>query len=146
MVRVLVSKVLLNISNLVAIAGECKDESFIRKVETFNEDYRLKEKGAILNWFDVTAPEGYFSLNDKVSKIMESEEASKIFSDFINPLMSGMMGADKKESNDPNPMMKMLGSFTVLRLTTLLSAAEVKVTKEQLLDLNSKLNEIKQED
>ena len=57
-----------------------------------------------------------------------------------------MMGADKKESNDPNPMMKMLGSFTVLRLTTLLSAAEVKVTKEQLLDLNSKLNEIKQED
>ena len=133
-------------TTLVAIAGECKDESFIHKVETFNEDYRLKEKGAILNWFDVTAPEGYFSLNDKVSKIMESEEASKIFSDFINPLMSGMMGADKKESNDPNPMMKMLGSFTVLRLTTLLSAAEVKVTKEQLLDLNSKLNEIKQED
>lgn len=133
-------------TTLVAIAGECKDESFIRKVETFNEEYRLKEKGAILNWFDVTAPEGYFSLNDKVSKIMDSEEADKIFSDFINPLMSGMMGAEKKESNEPNAMMKMIGSFTVLRLITLLSAVEVKVTKEELLDLNSKMNKIKKED
>ncbi|MEE1071527.1 MAG: glycoside hydrolase family 2 TIM barrel-domain containing protein, partial [Cellulosilyticum sp.] len=51
-------------TTLVAIAGECKDESFLRKVDTFNEDYRLKEKGAILNWIDVTAPEGCFSLKD----------------------------------------------------------------------------------
>ena len=41
--------------NLEAIAGDCKDTSFIRKVEIFNEDYRLKEKGAILNWFDIDA-------------------------------------------------------------------------------------------
>ena len=36
-------------TTLVAVAGECRDESFIRKVEVFNEDYRLKETGAILN-------------------------------------------------------------------------------------------------
>ena len=39
--------------------------------------------------------------------------------------------------------MTMLGSYTVLRLITLLSAAQVEVTKEQLLDFNEKLNTVK---
>lgn len=136
-------------TTLEAIAGDCKDNSFIRKVEVFNEDYRLKEKGAILNWFDIDAPEGYYSLNNKISEIMESEEATKIFNEFINPLMSGMMGADqvgekKKEETENNlsSMMTMLGSFTILRLTSLLGAGHVEVTKEQLLDLNEKLNKV----
>ena len=136
-------------TNLEAIAGDCKDNSFIRKVEAFNEDYRLKEKGAILNWFDIDAPEGYYSLNNKISEIMESEEATKIFNEFINPLMSGMMGADqvgekKKEETENNlsSMMTMLGSFTILRLTSLLGAGHVEVTKEQLLNLNEKLNKV----
>ena len=136
-------------TNLEAIAGDCKDNSFIRKVEVFNEDYRLKEKGAILNWFDIDAPEGYYSLNNKISEIMESEEATKIFNEFINPLMSGMMGADqvgekKKEETENNlsSMMTMLGSFTILRLTSLLGSGHVEVTKEQLLNLNEKLNKV----
>ena len=136
-------------TNLEAIAGDCRDNSFIRKVEVFNEDYRLKEKGAILNWFDIDAPEGYYSLNNKISEIMESEEATKIFNEFINPLMSGMMGADqvgekKKEETENNlsSMMTMLGSFTILRLTSLLGAGHVEVTKEQLLNLNEKLNKV----
>ena len=62
-------------TKLHAVAGECTDNSLIRKVETFNESYRLKEKGAILNWFDITAPEGYFSLNDKLSDIMAAPRA-----------------------------------------------------------------------
>ena len=32
----------------------------IRKVKTFNEAYRLVDKGAVLNWFDVTEPEGFY--------------------------------------------------------------------------------------
>lgn len=47
-------------SELRAVAGSCTDESHIRKVDTFNEAYRLKEKGVVLNWFDITEPEGYF--------------------------------------------------------------------------------------
>ena len=46
-------------THLVAVAGELKDESELNKVAVFNEAYRLKEKSAILNWFDITAPEGY---------------------------------------------------------------------------------------
>ncbi|MGL5313036.1 MAG: glycoside hydrolase family 2 protein [Peptostreptococcaceae bacterium] len=133
---------------LVAVAGDCKDNSFIRKVEVFNEEYRLKEKGAILNWFDIDAPEGYYSLNSKISEIMESEEAATTFGAFMAPLTSGMMGADqvgeKKEEaqNNLSAMMGMLGSFTILRLIGLLGAAHVEVTKEQLLDLNEKLNKV----
>ncbi len=129
-------------STLVAVAGDCKDESFIRKVDTFNEEYRLKEKGAILNWFDITAPEGYFSLNDKVEVIAKSEEACKIFSDFLAPLVAGMMGSKKQEEEGRSidSLMTMLGSYTVLRLITLLGAAHVTVTKEELLELNEKLN------
>ena len=134
-------------TNLVAVAGDCKDNSFLRKVDVFNEDYRLKEKGAILNWFDVTAPEGYFSLNDKVSDIVESKEGAKVFTEFMAPLSANMMGASsvgegKQEGSGLDKMLKMLGSFTVLRLTSLLGAGHVEVTKEQLLDLNEKLNKV----
>lgn len=137
-------------TTLEAIAGDCKDHSFIRKVEVFNEEYRLKEKGAILNWFDVTAPEGFYSLNNKISKIMESEEAGKVLTEFLTPLVSSMMGADTvgeekeedKENSSLNKIVDMMGSFTVLRLTSLLGAGHVEVTKEQLLDLNEQLNKV----
>ena len=57
-------------TKLLAVAGECKDESFIQKVEKFNEAYRLVEQGAVLNWFDITEKEGYCSLNTKIGDIM----------------------------------------------------------------------------
>lgn len=128
-------------TTLVAVAGDCKDESFIRKVEAFNEEYRLKEKGAILNWFDVTAPEGYYSLNSKIEDIVKSEEGATVFKEVMVSAMGSMMGGNS-EKFDIAPMMKMLGSFTVLRLTSLLGATNVTLTKEQLLDMNEKLNAI----
>lgn len=138
-------------STLVAVAGECKDESHIRKVDTFNEDYRLKEKGAILNWFDITAPEGYYSLNDKLSDIMKSEEGKQLFMNMMSQMM-GSMGGDKKDGNPANAamenpkMFEMMGSFTVIRMMNLLGAAGPKVTKEQLLAINEQLNKIKRVD
>ena len=128
-------------TTLVAVAGDCKDESFIRKVEVFNEEYRLKEKGAILNWFDVTAPEEYYSLNSKIEDIVKSEEGATVFKEVMVSAMGSMMGGNS-EKFDIAPMMKMLGSFTVLRLTSLLGATNVTLTKEQLLDMNEKLNAI----
>lgn len=128
-------------TTLVAVAGDCKDESFIRKVEVFNEEYRLKEKGAILNWFDVTVPEGYYSLNSKIEDIVKSEEGATVFKEVMVSAMGSMMGGNS-EKFDIAPMMKMLGSFTVLRLTSLLGATNVTLTKEQLLDMNEKLNAI----
>ncbi len=51
-------------TTLKATAGDCVDESHIRKVSEPNQDYILHEQGAVLNWFDITEKDGYYSLND----------------------------------------------------------------------------------
>ncbi len=131
-------------STLVAVAGDLKDESKIRKVEEFNEAYRLKEKNAILNWFDITEPEGYFSLNDKIGDIMKNPQGQALFGGLLAQLMpkneDGKVEAMGFEMNDA--MMSMMGGFTVLRLSGMIGTMGVNLTKEQLLDLNAKLNQI----
>ena len=57
------------------------------------------------------------------------------------PAMGSMMGGNEEKA-DMGPMMTMLGSFTVLRLTSLMGAANTTLTKEQLLDINAKLNAV----
>lgn len=129
---------------LTAVAGECKDESRIRKVEVFNESYRLKEKGAILNWFDVSAPEGYFSLNDKLSDIMAVPEGKELFMQMFKKMTESAGSESMMAGADFGPeLMQMMGSFTVLRMSTMMGAAGVKPTKEQLLEFNAALNQIK---
>ncbi len=132
-------------TKLIAVAGGCKDESFIRKVETFNEAYRLKEKGAILNWFDITEREGYFSLNDKMGDVMSSPEGMQLFGSIMKKLMTVGDGAESMaagfEMNEG--IMQMMNGFTVIRLTSLLGTAGIKFTKEQLLEMNAQLNQIK---
>jgi len=135
-------------TKLEAVAGECRDENVIRKVEVFNEEYRLKEKGAILNWFDIDEREGYLSLNSKMSDVLATWRGKMMFM----KLMSKMMGGGKKDGKvkaagfEVGPeMMSMMGGFTVLRLFTLMGGmADVKFTKEELLALNKKLNRIRQ--
>ncbi len=127
-------------TELKAVAGECTDECLIRKVEVFNEDYRLKEEGAILNWFDIDAPEGYFSLNDKMSDIIMNPAGQALF----GKLMGGMAGKKAMGFEINESMMAMMGGFTMLRLITLAGGMmDMKFTKEQLLDLNAQLNQIK---
>ncbi len=133
-------------THLVAVAGGFKDEGDIRKVETFNEEYRLKEKGAILNWFDIDAPEGRLSLNDKMSDVLSTFRGKMIFMKLVGKLMGGKKGEKKKAAGfEVGPeMMTMMGGFTVLRLFTLMGGMmDVKFTKEELLKLNAKLNKIK---
>ena len=133
-------------TNLSAVAGDCRDESFIRKVDTFNEDYRLKEKGAILNWFDITAPEGYFSLNDKLGDILACPQGIGLFMSLMSQF-KGAMSNDKMAGFEMSEgMMKMMGGFTLIRLSNMLGTAGIKVTKEQLLALNAQLNQIKKPD
>ena len=127
-------------TQLKAVASECTDASVIRKVEVFNEAYRLKEEGAILNWFDIDAPEGYFSLNDKMSDIIMNPAGQALF----GQLMGGMAGKKAMGFEINESMMAMMGGFTMLRLITLMGGMmDMKFTKEQLLGLNAQLNQIK---
>ena len=111
-------------SKLVAVAGEYTDESTIRKVEEMNQDYILKEKGAILNWFDVEAPEGRFSLNDKFGDIL-STLRGKLWALRFGLTIKKKMDANKKNGNakiggmgegmNMKSILPMLSGFTVLR-------------------------------
>ena len=122
---------------LLAVAGDCQDESRIRKVESFNEDYRLREEGAVLNWFDITAPDGRLSLNDKIEDIMKTAEGRELFSRLSSKLKGKTEGMPTGEDS-----MKMLGAFTLLRFLSLLKMMDVEFSKEELLKINSRLNEI----
>ena len=130
-------------TTLTAVAGSLKDESTINKVEEFDESYRMKEKNAILNWFEITMPEGYFSINDKIGDIMKTVRGKLLFMGLIAKMLpkKGKQVAGGFEMNDS--MMKMLGGFTVLRLSGMIGMVGVKLTKEDLLSLNAKLNKIK---
>ena len=137
-------------TKLVAVAGECRDESVIRKVDTFNETYRLVEKGAILNWFDIETKEGYLSLNDKMGDVISTVQGKLLFMGMFAKMMGGKKGKDGEGKMEAMgfeinaDMMSMMNGFTVLRLFTLMGGMmDVKFTKEQLLDLNAKLNKIK---
>ena len=132
-------------STLTAVAGTCRDESHICKVDTFNEAYLLKEKGAVLNWFDITAPEGCYSLNDKISDVMKTEEGKQIFKELMKRIMPAKEGGKSMISPEQTEgMMQMMGGFTILRLTNMMGLLGDgdKMTKEEILDLNARLNQI----
>ncbi len=137
------------ITELSAVAGDCRDESIIRKVNVFNEAYRLKEKSAILNWFDITEVEGHLSINSTFGEIMDTMQGKLLVMGMIAKLAPKMGG--KKEGgggfsmdlSSMGDMMQMLKGFTFLRLSGMLSMVNIELTKEQLLDINAKLNKIK---
>ena len=134
-------------STLLAIAGDCRDESRIRKVDTFNESYRLREKNAVLNWFDITEPDGCLSLNSRFGDIMATLQGKLLIMGMLKEMAPKMSGGDKGGMNldlsTTGNMMDMLSSFTMLRLAGMLGMVGIKLEKQQLLDLNAKLNKIK---
>ena len=144
-------------SVIKAVAGEYSDEGTIRKVSEMNMDYVLVEKGAVLNWFDVNAPEGRFSLNDKLGDIMAVARGKLWFIKLGLKLKKKMNEGKKSKGKDGKKksggfdvdlssgggLMEMMGSFTVLRLTSMMGMMNVSFTKEELLKLNRQLNRIR---
>ena len=142
---------------IVAKAGDLSDEGKIRKVDEMNMDYVLVEKGAVLNWFDIDAPEGRFSLNDKIGDITKTFRG-KIWIAGVALGIKKKMDASKKKKkknseekkggfeidlSDMKGLMQMLGGFTMLRLSSMIGMANLSFTKEELLKMNKQLNRIK---
>ena len=140
---------------LTAKAGDLTDESKIRKVDSFNEDYRMKEEGAVINWFEINTPVGYFSVNDTIGDIMQSFRGKlamlKIGAMLLKALKGDSQPSDepkKKKSKGasvmgfkPSKEMLQLGyGFTVKRVISMLGG---KFTKEQILKINAILNKVK---
>ncbi len=129
-------------SKIQAVAGACMDCSVIRKVDTFNEAYRFTESGTILNWFDITEVDGHFSLNDNLGEIMANPQGLQVVMEMLKntPLQSDQERSEK----DVAAQMKMLSSFTFIRLLNLMGVTNKNspVSKDDLLALNQVLNKI----
>ncbi len=137
-------------TKLLAVAGEVKDESTIRKVDKMNPDYILREQGAVLNWFDITEIEGRFSLNDKLGDISKTLRGKLWFAGLFltlakkqnGPKQKGDKKKKKSKTNVDSGVMNMISSFTVLRFTGMLGMRNISFTKEELLKMNAQLNKI----
>ena len=120
-------------THLVAVAGACRDESVIHKVSKPNPDYILKEKGAVLNWWDINEIEGYCSLNTRLRLVIASAGMEKTC-EMLRPILG--------QTADPRAV-GVLDSQSVLRMINLLAGMlHIPVTKEQLMDLNAELNKV----
>ena len=134
-------------STILAKAGDKTDEGQIRKVDTFNEAYRLVEKGAVLNWFDIVEVEGRLSLNSKMGEVISTLRGKLIFMKLMGKMLGGGKKGEKKKAAgfEVTPeMMSMMNGFTVLRLLTMAGGMmNCEFSKEDLLKLNKKLNRIR---
>ena len=132
-------------TTLLAVAGDYRDEGTIRRVAEMNQDYILREQGAVLNWFDVDMPEGRLSLNDKMSEVMATLRGKLWFVKIALKIKKALGGGEKKSGGFEMSadLMQMMGGFTVLRLLSMMGMMNVSFTKEELLKMNKQLNRIK---
>lgn len=135
-------------TTLLAKADGCQDESFLRKVDTFNEAYRLKLEGAVINWFEISTPPGYYSINDTLGDILSSFRGKIAVLKMVKMMMgSSKSDGSKKEGGASiagfkinKSMIEMAKGFTIKRVLMMLGDS---FTKEQILELNASLNKIK---
>lgn len=134
-------------SKLIAKAGDCTDESVIKKVEAFNEAYRMKEEGAVINWFEINTPPGYYSVNDTIGDIISTFKG-KIFALKLVKILKKSLSASSGDKNGMSvagvkinkTMIEMGKGFTLKRALMMLGG---KVSKEDILKINAMLNKIK---
>ena len=142
-------------TTLKAVAGDLTDEAVIRKVDTPNEAYILKEEGAVINWFEIDTPDGYLSINNALGDIWATTRGKIVLLGIVAGLIKKMKsktGEKKEVAGFDTEGMKvskgminkttigMLMGFSIKRVCTM---AKGIFTKEELLAINKKLNKIK---
>ncbi len=140
-------------STLEVKAGNLSDTATINKVDTPNEAYIMKEENQVINWFEITTPDGYFSINDTIGDIMSTFKGKialvKLLMLMKNVMSQGskdgkaeVMGFsfDKISKDMVKSMYGMVKGFTIKRTFMMLGG---KFTKEQILEVNAMLNKVK---
>jgi beta-galactosidase len=132
-------------TELVAKAGTCEDSAKIVKVDKFNDAYRMVETGDVLNWFEITAPEGYYSINDKAGDVLSTLKGKMLFIGLMKKAMKGKKTmVDTGSMMQSKDLMSFLGGFTVKRLLSMMGTmGATPLTKDEMLKFNKKLNKIK---
>ncbi len=127
---------------LTAKAGVCTDESLIRKVSRPNPDYVLRQPGAVLNWCDVTAKEGYFCLNDRFWDLTKAPRGVLWLGKLLVQVVKNLCGP-KKNTSSASGLFVFHKDITILQYFALLDQIKVHFDKEELLRINDQLNKIK---
>ncbi len=140
---------------LTVKAGDLEDSATIRKVDTPNEAYIMKEEGQVINWFEINTPDGYFSINDTIGDIMSTFRGKIVMLKFVLMLKNMMSGGKSEDGEDKKggvmsgfsvtpAMLKniygMAKGFTIKRTFSMLGNG---FTKEQILGINAQLNKVK---
>ncbi|MBQ5677480.1 MAG: glycoside hydrolase family 2 protein, partial [Clostridia bacterium] len=142
-------------TELKVVAGDLTDTGTINKVDTPNEAYIMKEEGQVINWFEINMPDGYLSINNTIGDIMSTFRGKLVMISFLKMLKDSMGGGKKDDGEEKKgnmlsgfkvtpAMLKnvygMAKGFTIKRVFSMLGGS---FTKEQILELNAKLNKVK---
>ncbi len=141
-------------SVITAKAGDLEDSANIKKVDTPNEAYIMKDEGDVINWFEINTPDGYLSINDTIGDIMSTAMGKIAMVKILLKLKSAftssssgnkdVMGMEVAGFKMDMAMLKnvygMAKGFTVKRVFSMLGG---KFTKEQILEVNAILNKVK---
>ena len=142
-------------STIEARAGELTDTATINKVDTPNEEYIMKEENQVINWFEITTPVGYYSINDTIGDIMSTLKGKialvkvllmfkKVMSqgtkDGKAEVMGFSLGSVKVSKSMIQSLLGMVKGFTLKRAFSMMGN---KFTKEQILEVNAMLNKVK---
>ena len=149
---------------LTAKAGDCTDTAEICKVSEFDNSYRMKDEGGVINWFEITTPAGYFSINDTIGSVLATARGKLFMLKFAKVLLSGLKSSDAKPAKPKEKppkakkgrtkskgitvmgftlnktMFEMAKGFSLKRVFIMLGG---KFEKEDILALNASLNKIK---
>lgn len=133
-------------TRLSARSGELRDDGLIRRAEKFNEAYRFKEEGAVLNWFELSAPDGYFSVNDTLGEVYATFRGKLLLLRMLLLMKKKKSAAEKKGERSPSghevskTTLKLAMGFTVKRGVGMMGNM---FSKEEILDMNARLNRIR---
>ncbi len=144
-------------TELKVVAGDLTDTATINKVDTPNESYIMKEEGQVINWFEISTPDGYLSINNTIGDIMSTFGGKLVMLKFVMMLKNSMSGGKDENGEEKKggggviggfkmtpAMLKniygMAKGFTIKRACSMLGGA---LSKEQILEVNAKLNKVK---
>jgi beta-galactosidase len=127
-------------------AGAPDDTITLNGVATPNPDYKLPDDGSAEagNWFDdaagqpveLTFPEGYYSIKDKIGDLMEHPETGAVLGAMMEKMAQGGNGMAKSMKN-------MMGMIKAMTLENVLKMAGKKVPPSAAAQINEQLTKIK---
>ena len=128
---------------IMAVSGECHDETTVRKVDKPNESYIFGGAGNVVNWFDKEdLKPGYYSIKDRFGELMRNPATAAIVG-RIMAKASASRGEVAEGTRDNKALQQMMAGLSFESL--LKKAGANVVPPEAVKSINEALQQIKKE-